>query len=110
MQINLQDVGTPSQPIIPAGQTATIDMSAAPVPDPNNPGSVITTDLGTLTLPSSAGMQRDDYFASVNQANGGIFPNNSTDPGAVFKSETLTDAWEQEFVSNPASAHNTVIS
>lgn len=109
MDINLADVGTPNQAFIPAGETATIDMSASPVPDPDNPGAVITTDLGTLTLPSSAGQTRDAYFAAVNAANGNIFPNTSVDPGAVFKSMTLTNAWEQEFVSNPDSGHNTVL-
>lgn len=104
--IDLSVVGTPDQPVIPAGQTATIDMSQAPVPDPMNPGQTNPTNLGTLTLTSSAGQKRDDYFAQVNEANGGILPNSSTDPGVVFAASTLTDAWEQEFDSNPASGHN----
>lgn len=106
MKIDLAVVGTPSQPVIPDGETATVDLSHSPVPDPANPGQTVDTDLGSLTLPSSAGKTRNAYFADVNQANGGIFPNESTDPGDVFKASKLTDAWEQEFVSNPASGHN----
>lgn len=106
MQIDLSVVGTPGQPVIPARETATISLKHSPVPDPANAGQTIDTDLGSLVLPSSAGQGRTAYFNQVNQANGGIFPNESTDPGDVFKAATLTNAWQQEFVSNPASGHN----
>lgn len=102
-------VGTPQQGFLTADTYGTVDLTAAPVPDPNNAGQVITTNLGSLIIPSAAGQfDRDAYIEMGNQANAGILPNESTDPGLVYLAVQLSNALQQEFVDNPESGHNKV--
>lgn len=109
MNIDLSVVGTPEQPVIPPGETAIIDMSHSPVPRPGAMnGETDDTNCGSIKIGSSAGMKRNDYFASVQALNPNMLPNMSTHPADVYRAMILTDAWEQEFVSNPASGHNDI--
>ena len=91
MTINVTVVGTNQQPVIEKNQVATIG------------------DL-KLSLPSAAGVPSYFYYwLMVTSLNPGIFPNYSYDQDAIAKANTLADAMEQEWVSNPLSGHNVAI-
>lgn len=96
MNIKPSEAGTPDQKFVPANVIAVID--------PVDNGSK------TMNLPSSAGIGTyNEYFMMVFALNPGVLPNWSTDPGAVSRAQVLSNAMQQEWVTNPDSGHNKVM-
>ena len=104
MTISASTVGTPQQTVVPVNQIATVEAGAVKFPDQNSSSRA-------LKLPSAAGIP--SYFAYwmlCNAMNPGVWVFYSFDPNDIATAQALSNASEQEWVSNPASGHNTVLS
>ena len=108
LTISAAECGTPTQPVVPANQFATVQTGAVEWPD----DGMGAGKSSQFNLPSAAGIPRYwAYFNFAQSMNLGVLPTGpwDYDPNHIATQAALSNAVQQEWIGNPASGHNTVL-